>query len=137
VPAGSVTVSFSALSTAVAANTSATIKASATGQTTNVPSTTVTIDAPTILFAVFIPSSINGGGATTLYVLLSGPAPAGSSLQVSSSSTRLTVGSSLPMVAGSVTQAFILSTTTGPAVSVQLTATYNGSSAVAPLSITP
>jgi hypothetical protein len=92
---------------------------------------------PVIVNVLFGPASVAAGSQTTLYVIMNGAAPAGATLQVSSTSTRLTVASSLAMVAGQQIQSFALQTTAGPPATVTVTITYNGSSQSATLTITP
>jgi hypothetical protein len=137
VAAGSSTASFSATSSPVASSTTATVQSwvgssSAAGQ-----SASVTVTPPVIVNVLFVPPSVAAGTQTTLYVILNGVAPAGATLQVSSTSTRLTVGSSLAMVAGQAAQTFNLQTTSGVPTTVTVTITYNGVSQSSTLTITP
>jgi len=133
VPAGATSVGFSITTTPVATATSPTIQASiGTSQAT----ASITVIPPTIVAIVFSPQSVAAGQSTTLYVLLSGPAPAGATLNVTSSSTRLTIGSTLTCVAGQTVQTFTLPTTAGPPASVSVTVSYNSSSESDVLTIT-
>jgi hypothetical protein len=102
-----------------------------------VPSTTVTVDPPTIFGALFSPDSVAAGSPTTLYVLLTAPAAPGAQLTVQCNSTRLTIGTTLACQPGLLLQAFQLPTTSGPPTSVTVTVSYNGTSGTAVLYITP
>ena len=137
VPGGSNSGSFSATTSPVSSPTSVKIGGWVGTKPSSPVSSTITIVPPTIVGAVFAPASVAAGSPTTLYVLLSGPAPGGASLKVSSSSTRLKVGASLTLASGAVLQSFPLKTTVGGSTTVTVTISYNGSSSTDTLTITP
>ena len=138
VPAGSMTTNFTVSTQSVSSTTSVTITASAGGVvrqatlTVNPASTGVKLDSLTIQ-----PTSVAGGGTATGTIRLTGPAPAGGAVvQLRSSSSRASVPSSVTVPAGATSANFIIRTRSARTVAtVTITATYNGVSRSAQLTV--
>ncbi|MFN7017960.1 MAG: S8 family serine peptidase [Fimbriimonadales bacterium] len=138
VPAGATSANFTVSTSTVSSSTNVTITASAGGVartatlTVNPASTTVTLQSLTIS-----PTSVWGGSTATGTVRLSGPAPAGGAVvQLRSSSARASVPSSVTIPAGATSANFTIRTTSAFSITtVTITATYNGVSRSAQLTI--
>ena len=138
VPAGATSANFTVSTSTVSSSTNVTITASAGGVartatlTVNPASTSVTLQSLTIS-----PTSVWGGSTATGTVRLSGPAPAGGAVvQLRSSSARASVPSSVTIPAGATSANFTIRTTSAFSITtVTITATYNGVSRSAQLTI--
>jgi thermitase len=138
VPAGATSANFTVSTTAVSASTNVTITASAGGVsrtatlTVNPPSSSVSLQSLTIS-----PTSVWGGSSATGTVTLSGPAPAGGVVvQLRSNSSRATVPSTVTVPAGATSANFTIRTTSAFSITtVTITATYNGVSRSAQLTV--
>lgn len=99
----------------------------------------VTVSPVAVSGATFYPSTVNAGDSAPLTVYLTGPAAAGTSVSlVSSNPSVLQVPSSVALTTGE-TQVPITGTTfaVGTETNVTATATYNGSSGQATLTVVP
>lgn len=139
VPAGATSANFTVSTSAVSSSTNVTITASANGVsrtatlTVNPASTSVTLQSLTIS-----PTSVWGGSSATGTVTLSAPAPAGGvTVQLRSSHpSRASVPSSVTIPAGARSANFTIRTTSAASiVTVTITATYNGVSRSAQLTV--
>ncbi|MCS7209999.1 MAG: S8 family serine peptidase [Fimbriimonadales bacterium] len=140
VPAGATSATFTVSTRAVSSTTNVTITASAGGVsrqatlTVNPASSSVTLQSLTIS-----PTSVMGGRSATGTVTLSGPAPAGGVVVqlVSSNPSRASVPSSVTVPAGATSATFTIRTTSvfGNVTGVTITATYNGVSRSAVLTV--
>lgn len=138
VPAGATSANFTVSTTAVSASTNVTITASAGSVsrtatlTVNPSSSSVSLQSLTIS-----PTSVWGGSSATGTVRLSGPAPAGGAVvQLRSNSSRATVPSTVTVPAGATSANFTIRTTSAFSITtVTITATYNGVSRSAQLTV--
>lgn len=138
VPAGATSANFTVSTTAVSASTNVTITASAGSVsrtatlTVNPSSSSVSLQSLTIS-----PTSVWGGSSATGTVRLSGPAPAGGVVvQLRSNSSRATVPSTVTVPAGATSANFTIRTTSAFSITtVTITATYNGVSRSAQLTV--
>ena len=143
IAAGATTASFTVTTSAVAASTVVTISATY-GGTTKSASLTVTPappPSPTLSSFTLNPTSVVGGvQSSTGTVTLTGPAPAGGA-QVALSSSNAAVAqvpSSVTVAAGASSASFTVSTSVVTAsTTVNISATYNGVSRSASLTVTP
>jgi len=146
-PPASVTVSagatssstFSIITTAVSASQGVPISASLNG-VTKTTTLTVTPVGPSVVW--LSPTTVTGGVAYTANnkVILNGPAPpGGAAVSLSSSDPSVTVPSSITVAAGATTSP-TFNITTKPVASslpVTISATYNGITAAATLTVSP
>ncbi|GIV07475.1 MAG: hypothetical protein KatS3mg017_0677 [Fimbriimonadales bacterium] len=138
VPAGSMSANFTISTHSVSSATTVTISASAgsaSHQATlvvNPAAATASLDSLTIQ-----PTTVSGGGTATGTVRLTAPAPAGGAVvKLRSSSTRATVPSSVTVPAGATSANFTITTrSTRTVTTVTITATYNGVSRSARLTV--
>ncbi len=135
---GQTTATFTINTASVSTQTTVTFTASANGisrqanLTVNPAQTSVTLQSLTIS-----PTAVWGGSTATGTVTLSGPAPAGGAVvQLRSSSTRARVPSSITVPAGARSASFTIQTTSSFSITtVTITATYNGTSRSAQLTV--
>ncbi|MCX7993793.1 MAG: S8 family serine peptidase [Fimbriimonadales bacterium] len=137
VPAGATSANFTVSTAAVSSSTNVTITASAGGVSRTAtltvnPASTVTLQSLTIS-----PTSVWGGSSATGTVTLSGPAPAGgATVQLRSNSSRASVPTSVTIPAGATSANFTIRTTSAFSITtVTITATYNGVSRSAQLTV--
>ncbi len=131
--AGSTTANFTAISVPVAVNTPVSIYATSNNQTT---SASLTVDAPGLSLVTFNPNSVIAGVSSYGTVSLTGPAPAGFVVQLTSNSPALIVPSSITFTQGATFATFLAQT--GPIAINQtdmVTATVNGGTASGALNI--
>jgi hypothetical protein len=111
------------------------------GSVTSTPATlTVNPPLPTVSSLTLNPASVVGGSqSSTATVTLSGPAPAGGALvAVSSSNAAAKVPSSVTILAGATGATFTISSSTVTAsTGVTISASYNGVSRTASLTVMP
>ncbi len=95
--------------------------------------------APTVQSLSITPSPVSSGSSATGQVILSGFAPAGeATVALSSNSTAVTVPASVNVPVGLPATSFpILTSAVSANQTITITAFYNGSSATAPLMLTP
>jgi hypothetical protein len=137
VTAGNATATFTVTTTAVTTSTTATITASYNGA--NMPAS-LTITPALALSAVSLnPTSVTGGTPSTGTVTLSAPAPTGGiSVALNSNNSSATVPASVSVTAGNATATFTVTTTAvTTSTAATITASYNGGSKTASLTITP
>jgi len=123
----------------VAASTTVTISAAYGGATRSAPLTVTPPPLPTVSSLTLNPTSVIGGLQTsTGTVTLSGPAPAGGAqVMLSSSNGAAGVPSSVFVPAGATSATFALSTSVVlVSTSVTISASYNGTTQTATLSVT-
>ncbi|GIV09313.1 MAG: hypothetical protein KatS3mg019_1404 [Fimbriimonadales bacterium] len=139
VPAGATSANFTVSTSAVSSSTSVTITAAANGVsrtatlTVNPANNNVSLQSLTIN-----PTLVWGGNSATGTVTLSGPAPAGGvTVQLRSSSSRASVPSTVTIPAGATRANFTIRTTSRffSITNVTITATYNGVSRTATLTV--
>lgn len=137
IPAGATTVNFNVTSKPVLANVTVTVSA-VRGSITRTD--TLIVKAPTVVSIALAPTSVRGGAANSIAtVTISGPAPSGFVLTLSSSNTAAaTVPATASVGTGSTTRSF---TVTSKAVAANTTtsirATYGTTYKAATLTITP
>jgi hypothetical protein len=134
IPNGSATVTFDVTTSPVASNTPAKITATLGSQT---GTATLTIGAPTVVAVNFEQHAVIGGTPALYDVLLSGAAASGTSIALSSTSTRLTVPASVAFTAGSSFETFSFPSTNGADAPVTVTATFNGTTASDTVTVYP
>ncbi|MFQ3611655.1 MAG: S8 family serine peptidase [Fimbriimonadales bacterium] len=136
---GQTSASFTITTASVSSSTTVTFTASANGisrqanLTVNPAQTSVTLESLTIS-----PTSVWGGSTATGTVTLSGPAPSGGAVVQlrSSNSTRASVPSSVTVPAGARSVNFTIRTTSRFSITtVTITATYNGTSRSAQITV--
>jgi len=138
VPAGATSATFGVSSVPVAANSVATITATA-GVISKQATITVTPAAVSLVSISVNPTTISGGGTSQGTVILSNPAPSGGALVTLSSSntSAAAVPASVTVPAGAVSATFSVTTKTVTASTVvTLTGTYLGISKTASLTVT-
>ncbi|BCW96438.1 MAG: S8 family peptidase [Fimbriimonadales bacterium] len=137
VPAGQRTATFEILTRRVNRSTPITITASAAGVSRQATLTILSESDITLQSLTISPTTVLGGGSATGTVTLSAPAPAGGIVvQLRSSSTRAQAPSTVTIPAGATSANFTIRTTAGGFVTtVTITATYNGVSRSAQLTI--
>src|SRR5437867_497304 len=135
VSAGASAATFPIATTPVAASVAATISASYAGIT---KTTTVTINPSVPSSLTLSPSTVNAGSSSTGTVTLNGPAPAGGTVVVLSSSkpSVASVPASVTVPAGGSSATFTVATSAGAAsTSVTVSATARGVTKSATLSV--
>jgi hypothetical protein len=135
VPAGATEVTFNALTSTVAANSTATITGTIGARTAT---GTLTVTAPQLTGLTVRPVSVPGGTSSNGTVTLSSAAPAGGlTVALSSSSLKAGVPATVSIVEGATSAQFTV-TTVGVAapVSAVITGTLNGISATDTLTVT-
>ncbi|GIV10881.1 MAG: hypothetical protein KatS3mg020_0372 [Fimbriimonadales bacterium] len=139
VPAGATSANFTVSTRAVSSSANVTITAAANGVsrtatlTVNPANNNVSLQSLTVS-----PTSVWGGNSATGTVTLSGPAPAGGvTVQLRSSSSRASVPSTITIPAGATSANFTIRTTSRffSITNVTITATYNGVSRTATLTV--
>ena len=137
VPAGQRTASFEIITRRVNQSTAVTMRASAEGVSRQATLTILPESAVQLQSLTISPTSVLGGSSATGTVTLSAPAPAGGvTVQLRSSSNRAQVPSTVTIPAGATSANFTIRTTAGGLVTtVTITATYNGVSRSAQLTI--
>jgi len=134
VPAGSTSTTFTITTSAVNSTTSVTI----TGSLAPVSKTAkLSVTGPAVNGLTLNPTTVVGGGSSTATVTLNGMAgPAGTTVNLNSSSSSATVPATVMVPAGATSVRFTVSTTTVASnVSATITASLNGGSTSASLSI--
>lgn len=131
---GATTASVTIGASPVTGNTNRTITASAGGVSR---SASFTITPPAVSAVSLSPTSITGGGTVTGTVTLNGPAPAGTSVALTSGNTAVaTVPASVAVTTGATTATFTVTTLAIPTTtSVSIGASFGGGSASATLSV--
>jgi len=129
---------FTISTTAVAAQTPATISATYNGVT---KTSTLTVDSPQLAALRLSPANVTGGHSTTHNtVALNGPAPAGGAAVILTSGdpTVATPPVTVTVAAGATSAAFTITTTVvTTATVVPITATFGGASIMADVTVTP
>jgi len=139
VGAGTTSLSFLISTTAVAASTPVGITASSNGTSKTATLTVTPPPLPTLSSLTLNPSKVTGGSSATGTVTLSGPAPSGGAvvLLASSKPSVAAVPSSITVAAGQRSASFTVSTVAvSSQTSAAISASYNGASKTATLSIT-
>lgn len=138
VPAGATSATFSVSTTAVSSSTSATVTASY-GGTSRTATLSITAAASSAVKLTLGATSVRGGYAVSGTVFLSSRAPSGGvTVTLSSSSSAVTVPSSFVIPAGYSGRTFTLYTrSVSTVVTAVITATANGSSSTASLTVLP
>jgi V8-like Glu-specific endopeptidase len=132
---GSSSADFSIYTTPVSTNTVATIQAKLGGIT---KTTTLSIQAPVLQSLTLLPTSVSGGGKVTGTLVLSGPAPAGFKVELSSSKSEAKVPSTIHFSPGASSAMFAITTSkVSKSVNVSIKATAGGVSKTATLTIEP
>ena len=136
VAAGATTGTFTVNTSAVNSATSATITATLNG--TN-QTATLTINPITATFVTLNPTSVIGGNTSTGTVTISSAAGAsGTVVNLSSSSTSATVPATVTVASGATTATFTVTTAAvGAVTNATITASLNGTSPTASLTINP
>ena len=134
VNAGATTASFTVTTSPVTAASTATITASYNGVS---KSASLAIAAPALSSLSLNPTAVVGGSSSTGTVVLSGKAPLGGIVVNLSSSkpSRASVPPTVTIVAGAASANFAVTTTPGGKTSATITASYNGVTKKASLSI--
>jgi len=122
IAAGNVSGTFTVKTVPVAALTSAAITAKGTAI-----NSTLSIKPPSIISLAISPATVAGGSDATGTATLNAPAPAGTSLTLSSDSTAVRIPAKISVTAGATTVTFPIKTTAVSALTTAtITATYNG-----------
>jgi uncharacterized protein (TIGR03437 family) len=139
VAAGATTASFTPTAGTVTTNQTATVTASLNASTATSAVTVTPIPLPTVTGLACAPASVLSGSTSSCTITLSAAAPsAGSAVAVSSNSSVLTAPSSVTIAAGAATATFTATAAKITAQSsVTLSASLNGSSATASLTVQP
>jgi thermitase len=137
VPAGQRTASFEIITRRVNQSTTLTVRASAEGVSRQATLTILPEQAVELQSLTISPTSVLGGSSATGTITLSAPAPAGGIVvQLRSNSNRAQVPSTVTIPAGATSANFTIRTTAGGLVTTAtITATYNGVSRSAQLTI--
>lgn len=138
IPAGSVSANFAVATSSVSSTASVKITASAGGVAHQATLTVSPATADASLSSLTIqPNTVSGGATATGTVRLSAPAPDGGAVvQLRSSSTRASVPSSVTVPAGATSASFTITTRRARSIAtVWITATYNGTSRSAQLTV--
>jgi thermitase len=137
VPAGQRTASFEIITRRVNQSTTLTVRASAEGVSRQATLTILPEQAIELQSLTISPTSVLGGSSATGTITLSAPAPAGGIVvQLRSNSNRAQVPSTVTIPAGATSANFTIRTTAGGLVTTAtITATYNGVSRSAQLTI--
>lgn len=137
IPAGQSRADFTIATTAVSVQTQATLTASAGGR--SVTATLTILPVPTLVSVVVNPTSVTGGAWVNGTVTLSTPAPSGGvTVALGSDQDAAPVPASVTVFGGSTTGSFSISTRPVAAVvAATITATYNGASQSATLTVNP
>jgi hypothetical protein len=138
VPAGATSAAFPVNTTVVAASTAVTISASYGGASKSATLTVPPSPLPTLSSLTLNPTSVIGGAQSTGTVTLSGPAPAGGAqVALASNNGAASVPSSVTVPAGATSATFTVGTSIVVAsTSVTISASYNGTTQTATLSVT-
>jgi len=138
IPAGATSKQFIITTTPVTAPLTVTITADYNGVT---KTANLTVTPPGLVSLFLSPASVKGGGSTTSNkVTLNGPAPAGGVVvALASSDAGVTVPASVTIPGGSTASPLfsIATTPVGANTTVTISATLNGASVTATLTITP
>ena len=137
VPTGSTVGTFVVTTVAVPSAVTATVTATYNGQTQTVP---LKVQPGGLVGLTLVPTSVTGGGSSVGTLTLDTPAPGGGIIVTMSSDTpgAATVPASVVVPGGASTASFPITTTGVSAVTVaKITATLNGSSLPATLTVLP
>jgi hypothetical protein len=138
VAAGATTATFNATTFGVASDTAVSISASYGGTT---KTATLTVKAAALASLTLSPKTVKGGSNSTGTVKLNGLAPANSGATVtlsSSNSAIATVPANVKVNPGATSATFTISTkTVAASTKVTISATYNGKTKSAILTVTP
>jgi len=142
VPAGATSATFTVSTSAVTASTAVTISAAYGGatRTASLAVTPAAPPAPTLSSLTLNPTSVIGGTqSSTGTVTLSGAAPAGAQVALSSSNTvAARVPSSVTVVAGATSATFTVSTSAVTAsTAVTISVAYGGATRTASITVAP
>jgi subtilase family serine protease len=139
VPAGASAASLSVRTTAVTASTSVTVGATYNGSNKTASVTLTPVVLPSLTSVSITPASVTGGNSAVLSIALSAPAPkGGASVTLSSNNAAFPVPASVLIPSGSSdTALFVVSKTVTASTSVTVTATYDGGSKTAGVTLTP
>jgi hypothetical protein len=139
VPAGLSTASASVKTAAATASTSVTVKATYNSVSKTATVTVAPVVLPSLTSSAVTPSSVVGGASAVLTLMLSGPAPSGgASVSLSSTSPAFPVPASVVIPAKATGVQLSVKTVSVTATTlVTVTATYNGATLKAPVTVTP
>ena len=139
VRSGTKSAELSVRTASVTASASVTVTATYNGASKTAGVTVTPVVLPTLTAVAVTSSSVTGGSVAVLAITLSGPAPpAGASVSLSSSDAAFPVPASVVIRAGAAGGNLSVRTATVTAsTSVTVTATYNGASKTAGVTVTP
>ncbi len=140
VPRGQTQAAITVQTTTVSSNTPVTVTASSGGATRTASATLTAVVLPTLSSVTISPSTVTSGGAITLTIDLSSPAPAGGALMPISSSNPsvLALAQNVNMPAGYSTGYLRLSVgSVSTSTTVTVTVQYNGGTKTASVTVTP